>query len=148
MSNYNIKKEGKADTIDMIVAQRLLRRRCLLGYSQKDLADCTGISIQQVQKYEKSVNRISSGRLYRFAKFLKVPINYFFDNIEDLVEKKTRSSYSFAEDQATFEANNDEYSTEKEIINLVKAYNGIQDQNVKKKLLELMKAISVTADSV
>jgi transcriptional regulator with XRE-family HTH domain len=58
----------------LIRAQRLLR-----GFSQTELADAIGVTFQQVQKYEKGMNRIGSGRLYRIADKLKVPVTFFFD---------------------------------------------------------------------
>ena len=58
----------------LIRAQRLLR-----GFSQTELADAIGVTFQQVQKYEKGVNRIGSGRLYRIADKLKVPVTFFYE---------------------------------------------------------------------
>jgi transcriptional regulator with XRE-family HTH domain len=140
------KKDGRVDPVDVIIAQRLLRRRCLLGYSQKDLADYAGVSIQQIQKYEKSTNRISSGRLYRFAKLLKTPIDYFFDSIDEILDGKGKQASGFAEEQALFTPNVvDDLANEREIINLVKLYNNIQDQNVRKKFVELIRAVSSIA---
>jgi transcriptional regulator with XRE-family HTH domain len=47
--------------------------------SQTDLANKIGVTFQQVQKYEKGVNRIGAGRLQRISEALDVPISYFFD---------------------------------------------------------------------
>jgi len=49
--------------------------------SQTELADAIGVAFQQVQKYEKGVNRVGSGRLYRIADTLKIPVTYFFDGL-------------------------------------------------------------------
>lgn len=140
----------RVDPIDVIIAKRLYRKRCFLGYSQKDLADYTGISIQQVQKYEKSTNRISGGRLYKFAKFLKVSITYFFDNIEEDLSKKQEDIFSFAEEQADFDMKDSSGSVdedfsatkEKEVITLVKFFSRIRDHSVRKKFIELAKVVS------
>jgi transcriptional regulator with XRE-family HTH domain len=50
-----------------------------LGITRQDLASLMGISVNQMQKYEKGLNRISSVRLFALAECFKVPINYFFE---------------------------------------------------------------------
>ena len=79
-SEYNIITGDiiTADTIDKIVAQNLKKRRIRLRLSQRDIAKTIGVSIQQVQKYENAINRISSGKLFYIANLLKLPINRFF----------------------------------------------------------------------
>ncbi len=70
--------KDRVDYIDRLVGEQLKRRRVLLGYSQEDLGKVANVSVQQIQKYESSYNRISSRKLYDFAKFLDVPVDYFF----------------------------------------------------------------------
>lgn len=70
--------------IDEHVGVRLRERRKILGMSQSVLAQKLGVSFQQVQKYERGVNRIGAGRLYEISKVLGVAINYFFDGIDEL----------------------------------------------------------------
>lgn len=74
--------ESRAAQADMIIAQRLRERRRLLGVTQQQLADLTGITCQQVHKYERGANRISAGRLYQFAAALGAPVAWFFDGID------------------------------------------------------------------
>ena len=83
MSEQQLGKKGKADILGKIVSRRLKMRRIILGLSQNDLGKAVDVSIQQVQKYEKAINRISSGKLFTLAKFLKVPISYFYDQSQD-----------------------------------------------------------------
>ena len=61
-SNYKKESKGRADDIDRLVSKRLKTRRIMLGLSQQDLGAAVDVSIQQVQKYEKASNRISSGK--------------------------------------------------------------------------------------
>ncbi len=68
--------------VDAFVGSRICARRRLLQMSQKQMAEKLGVTFQQVQKYEKGVNRIGAGRLYNIAKILGVNINYFFDELE------------------------------------------------------------------
>jgi transcriptional regulator with XRE-family HTH domain len=73
-----------ADTIvDTHVGMRLKLRRNLLGMSQTQLANAIGLTFQQVQKYERGVNRIGASRLFRMAEALDVPISFFFDDLPE-----------------------------------------------------------------
>ena len=69
--------------VDVHVGVRLRQRRNLVGLSQTKLSRSVGLTFpaQQIQKYENGTNRISSSRLYEFAKVLNVPVSYFFDEM-------------------------------------------------------------------
>lgn len=67
--------------VDAHVGSRIAARRKLLQVSQKDLADRLGITFQQVQKYEKGVNRIGAGRLFTIAMLLGVDVSYFYSDM-------------------------------------------------------------------
>ena len=71
---------------DKYIGSRLKLRRSQLGVSQTQLAKFEKLTFQQVQKYESGVNKIASGRLYRFAKILHVPMSYFYEGIEDVID--------------------------------------------------------------
>jgi len=55
----------------------------MLGFTQQQLADLIGVTYQQAHKYERGINRISAGRLFEIAHVLSVPVNYFFEGLED-----------------------------------------------------------------
>ena len=65
--------------VDEYVGIRLRRMRRLTGYSQTKLAELLGITFQQIQKYEKGVNRISASRLQHIANIFQVPVSHFFE---------------------------------------------------------------------
>ncbi|WP_413206197.1 helix-turn-helix domain-containing protein [Rhodospirillum sp. A1_3_36] len=67
--------------VDLHVGRRLRERRRSLRTSQRALGDWTGVTFQQIQKYELGTNRISASRLYDFAKVLRVPLSYFFEGL-------------------------------------------------------------------
>ena len=69
----------RADSRDAEVGRRVRSRRLESRLSQTELADKIGVTFQQVQKYEKGVNRIGAGRLQRISEALEVPITFFFD---------------------------------------------------------------------
>jgi transcriptional regulator with XRE-family HTH domain len=68
------------DPIDKHAGKRLRERRNELGMSQSSLADAIGLTFQQVQKYEKGMNRMGSSRLQQVADVLKVPVIFFFED--------------------------------------------------------------------
>lgn len=71
------------DPIDAHVGARMRYRRMLLGMSQEALGEKLGVTFQQVQKYEKGLNRIGASRLYQIATILDVPISFFFADLPE-----------------------------------------------------------------
>lgn len=131
--------KGRADHIDHLVSRRLKMRRMMLGLSQQDLGSAVDVSIQQVQKYEKATNRISSGKLHAFAKVLKVPVNYFFDQRDD---SSNTVGTMFAEESAEYVVEDSEAVTEREIISLIKAFSDVRSLQSRKKIVELIKTMT------
>jgi transcriptional regulator with XRE-family HTH domain len=84
----------RADSRDAEVGRRVRSRRLESRLSQTDLADRIGVTFQQVQKYEKGVNRIGAGRLQRISEALEVPITFFFDATPHAAERGGSSSES------------------------------------------------------
>ena len=70
------------ETIDIHVGARLRSRRKALGITQDELGRALGVSFQQIQKYERGSNRISSARLFEVARVLKVSIGYFYQGLD------------------------------------------------------------------
>lgn len=87
--------------MDGVIGNRLRARRLEMHISQSELADGLGVSFQQVQKYEKGVNRIGSSRLVQIANHLKVDTAYFFNDLQ--ANGKMTSVSNFAEFLATRE---------------------------------------------
>src|SRR5579885_3362661 len=81
MSNPSNMPKKQANPIDVQVGNRVRIRRMLIGMSQERLGDLLGLTFQQVQKYEKGVNRIGAGRLFEVARILGVPIDFFYDGV-------------------------------------------------------------------
>jgi len=68
----------QARLVDAAVGRRVRHRRIGMGISQQELAARLGLSFQQVQKYEKGLNRIGAGRLWQIAQALDVPVEWLF----------------------------------------------------------------------
>jgi len=134
-----------AHPIDLHVGQRLRQRRCLLGMTQQRLAEAVGIKFQQIQKYESGANRVSASRLWALANALEVSVSYFFD---DLSQTKPNGAYAngiaggMAEEQAA--SIEPEVLSEKETIDLVRAYYGLSEEP-RRRLLDLAKTLAGAA---
>lgn len=75
-------KGESTNEVDAQVGQRLRELRMLAGLSQSDLAATIGLTFQQLQKYERGVNRISASKLYLLARHLNIPVSTFFADLE------------------------------------------------------------------
>ncbi len=127
--------------VDLHVGNRLRMRRTLLGLSQEKLGEAIGLTFQQVQKYERGLNRIGASRLWDISKILDVPISFFFEDMDNTASIKHQIPYvpGLAEDKAPF---NYDPMSKKETIELVRAFYSIKDPAVAKKVLDLLKTLA------
>jgi len=72
------------NTTDKHVGKRIRMRRLMIKMSQEKLAARLGLTFQQVQKYEKGINRVSASRLREMSQALQVPVQFFFDGLPEL----------------------------------------------------------------
>lgn len=138
---------SKPNPIDVHVGKRLRLRRTLLGMSQERLGELLGLTFQQVQKYERGVNRIGSSRLYALGQILDVPVSFFFDDMAGAGYRAPGGAApapGLAEEAARFEhdENADLSLDKRETLELVRAYYRIGDPAVRKRLFELAKALA------
>jgi len=120
--------------LDIYIGERVKSRRSFLGISQEKLGSHLGVTFQQIQKYEKGINRISASMLHGIANFLSVDFSYFVDGYKG--ESSLRE-----ESTPVYEMDN---TKKKETTDLLRAYYKITDPVVRKKALELVKAIAAT----
>jgi transcriptional regulator with XRE-family HTH domain len=111
--------------------------------SQERLGDSLGLTFQQVQKYERGVNRVGASRLYDLARVLDVPISFFFDDMPDSLKADFRgdvggSVSGMADLQAPFA---DDLMNRRETLDVIRAYYRIGDPSVRKRMYELMKSM-------
>ena len=137
---------GIPSPVDVHVGARLRVRRTLLGMTQTKLGDRLGVSFQQMQKYEKGTNRISSSRLYDLSRVLDVPIEFFFDEMHIAVEASSPGTkrHGSVKELPSYEP---DPMHKRETLELVRAYYKIKDPNVRNRLRELTKAIGVAVSS-
>ena len=138
-------RESRIDPIDVHVGQRIRLRRNLLGLSQEKLGDALGLTFQQVQKYERGVNRVGASRLLVLARVLDVPVGFFYDDLPaaegavPVAPVLGRRVGGFADAQEGF---NDDAVGRKETHEMAQAFGRITDAAVRKRLVELVKSMA------
>jgi transcriptional regulator with XRE-family HTH domain len=125
----------QANPIDAQVGNRVRIRRMLIGMSQERLGDLLGLTFQQVQKYEKGVNRIGAGRLFEMARILGVPIDFFYEGVESAEGRP-----GFAEPEGAPPVM--EFVSSGEGLQLSLAFMKIKDPKVRKRVLDLVKSLA------
>ena len=90
------------ENFNIHLGKKLRMRRLSLGLTQTKVAQAINVTFQQIQKYEKGTNGVSSNRLMQLSQFLKVPIIYFFEdfseyliNLEKSQEGHMNVNYNF-----------------------------------------------------
>jgi transcriptional regulator with XRE-family HTH domain len=111
-----------ATEVDAHVGRRIRQRRESLGISQGRLGRHLGLTFSQVQKYEKGTNRIGAGRLFLLAGVLGVPVQYFFEGMQD----------------ATASHANGHPTTDGDLATLDGAFLSIHDPDTRQSLLALV----------
>src|SRR5271156_3231902 len=124
----------QANPIDIQVGNRVRIRRMLIGMSQERLGDLLGLTFQQVQKYEKGVNRIGAGRLYEVARILNVPVDFFYEGVSS-----ANASGSKEQQDAPPVI---EFVSSGEGLQLSLAFMKIKDTKVRKRVLDLVKSLA------
>jgi transcriptional regulator with XRE-family HTH domain len=126
-------KQKSPSPIDKLVGSRVRMRRMMIGMSQEKLAEALGLTFQQVQKYEKGMNRIGASRLLQIANILGVPITYFYEGHET-VPMPTEVPVSSPT----------ELTSRRDSIELLQAFNKIENQKLRRALVTLARLISDT----
>lgn len=145
---------------DVHIGNRIRLRRTLMGLSQEKLGEALGLTFQQVQKYERGANRVSASRLHDIARVLDVPVGFFYDDMPGTPSRPVMQSASmqpvmgFAETQAQFGAPSPKSMTagldpadlalfaRKDAVELVRAFYGIPDAAVRRKMLDLVRSMA------
>jgi transcriptional regulator with XRE-family HTH domain len=124
-----VKSRAKSTTSDDVeVGQRIRARRMAKGMSQTELGDLLGVTFQQVQKYEKGVNRVGAGRLVRVADALGVPVSFFFGATDaDAGSRDTRAILGFLDTPYA--------------LRLLRAFSRIPQGEVQRALVDLVESL-------
>jgi transcriptional regulator with XRE-family HTH domain len=132
----------RANPIDVHVGSRVRLRRMLLGMSQEKLGEHLGLTFQQIQKYEKGINRIGASRLFDLSRVLAVPVQFFY---EELPAAGGEAGAGFGERPA--ESYAVEFLGSREGLELNKAFARISDPRVRRSIVELVRAFAGDAEA-
>jgi transcriptional regulator with XRE-family HTH domain len=138
MRRRSRQKSDKPDPIDVQVGSRVRLRRNMLGLSQEKLGVATGLTFQQVQKYERGANRIGASRLHELSRALDVPVMFFFDDMDPVRAPAIPGGFS----EPPAEASDSDPLRRRETIELVDAYYEIKDSGMRRHLLELARMLA------
>lgn len=130
----------KANAMDVHVGTRVRLRRMLLGMSQEKLGDELGLTFQQVQKYEKGVNRIGASRLYELGRALGVSVAFFYEDAPGLGADATRPTAGFAESPS--ESYIVDFLNTRDGLELNKAFARIADPKVRRSVVDLVRSLA------
>jgi transcriptional regulator with XRE-family HTH domain len=125
---------------DVHVGKRMRMRRLMLQMSQEVFAAKLGVTFQQVQKYEKGVNRVSASRLQQACNVLQVPVQFFFEGLpktETGAKGREDSSYALISDLLS----------SPEGIALAKGFMQIEDRVVRRHIVKLVTQIGASGAS-
>jgi transcriptional regulator with XRE-family HTH domain len=122
----------RPDPVDIEVGHRIRIERLARGLSQTALANQLGVTFQQVQKYEKGVNRVGAGRLTKIAEVLGIDVSTFF-GAKDMVSDEAKESG---------EASPLKLLTVSGAFRLLRAYGDIEDSNLRRAIVDLVEQIS------
>jgi transcriptional regulator with XRE-family HTH domain len=131
------------NAIDVHFGQRVRMRRTLLGISQEQVGETLNITFQQVQKYERGSNPVSSSRLWDIEQILDVPVAFFFENMSndtmDHPPRKMKTSDAADVGDAPLDP-----MARRETLELVRAYYQITNAGVRKRITEMVKSVAAS----
>ena len=131
---------GRTNEVDTSVGKRIRLRRTTLGLSQEKLAEALGLTFQQVQKYEKGANRVGASRLFDLARVLQVPVEYFFEDLPPHPSADPPGQEVAAEIPASDDM-------KRETLDLVQAYSTIRSPMVRRRVVDLARALAESAQA-
>ena len=127
--------------IDVHVGSRVRLRRMLVGMSQERLGEQLNLTFQQVQKYEKGSNRIGASRLFQISQILGVPVQFFYDDMGST----GATAGGFAESEP--QDNLMDFVSTPEGVSLNRAFSRITDPQLRRRVLELVRAMAGDAET-
>jgi transcriptional regulator with XRE-family HTH domain len=125
--------------IDKHVGGRVRMRRLMVNMSQEKLGEKLGLTFQQVQKYEKGMNRIGASRMQHISEILGVPVSFFFEGAP-----ATQPIGGFAEGEQP--AVMSDFLASSEGLQLNRAFMRIKDARVRRRVVDLVAAMAGEED--
>jgi len=134
------KSSRRPNPIDIHVGSRVRFRRMLLGMSQEKLGEKLGLTFQQVQKYEKGINRIGASRLFDLAQVLGVSVQFFYEEAPTIADANQFAAEGFAEKPD--ENSIVEFLPSRDRLKLNRAFVRISDAKARRAIVELVRSLA------
>ena len=144
---HDEKGSRRPNPVDIHVGGRVRFRRMLLGMSQEKLGERLGLTFQQVQKYEKGVNRIGASRLFDLSQVLQVPIQFFYEEAPGTLDQPAGERGPGMADRSA-ESYIVEFLNTRDGLELNRAFVRIQDAKVRRAIVELVRSLAGEDKSV
>ena len=128
--------EAGPNPVDRHVGLRIRFRRKELGISQEKLAESIGLTFQQVQKYERAANRVSASKLWEVARALNTSVTYFYEGLPSDGELSVEDGVSL-----------EDFLLSAEGMELARYFPQIQQQGVRRQILELVRTMATEPES-
>jgi transcriptional regulator with XRE-family HTH domain len=128
-------KANKISPMDVFIGERIREERLKSGLSQEKLGELVGLTFQQIHKYEIGLNRISASKLYEISQTMEKPMKIFFDEFED---DELFFNFKPANENEHLKKSSEDM---KQINALIKSFNQIRSEEVKRDLINLVKSL-------
>ena len=122
-------RKRRAGAEDVEIGRKIRALRLERGLSQSNLGEGIGLTFQQVQKYEKGMNRVSAGRLQRIADMLNIPVTFFYGGIGSRPKKREAKDPALA------------FMQTRGAVRLMRAYSEISSRSTKYALVVLAESL-------
>ncbi len=122
--------------VDVHVGSRVRLRRMLVGFSQEKLGRSMGLTFQQIQKYEKGVNRIGASRLYKLSQVLDVPVGFFYEGMNQMEGSAIPGMAEEKSEEFLYE-----FLNTRDGLELNRAFVKVSDASIRKSVIDLVRSL-------
>src|SRR3954447_4571699 len=131
----DVNKNGAKEPqdVDRLVGSRVRMQRMAIGMSQEKLGEACGITFQQIQKYEKGMNRMGASRLHQIARILQVPVEFFYKGVPSGPDSGKPLADTSSRLMTEFLGTSDG-------LELVRAFMAVKDAKVRRRIVNLTRA--------
>jgi transcriptional regulator with XRE-family HTH domain len=133
----------RPNSMDAHVGSRVRLRRMMMGMSQEKLGEQMGLTFQQIQKYERGINRVSASRLYELGRVLGVTVQFFFEEIQHSQEVSGQAGFAEPQTETTII----EFLGSRDGLELNRAFVRIRDPRVRRSIVELVRSLAGEASN-
>ena len=132
----------RPNSMDAHVGSRVRLRRMMMGMSQEKLGEQMGLTFQQIQKYERGINRVSASRLWELSRVLGVTVQFFFEELAFGQAPPSNASGQPGFAEAHAESTIIEFLGSRDGLELNRAFVRIRDARVRRSIVDLVRSLA------